>query len=276
MVDIINCIVLSLISDLILMFCLKKIFGLRVKYVELCCLEIVALAPVVIFVLCKILVIQFLFFKLLAGLLICVLITDSFRFGFLFKLIMAYVVLFFSVYGISCFMVLFAKSVLSQAFGVNVSYAFDFVVLAGVIVYVLLIYMLVHKLSKFKTLKNYLAGVSFMFMGKHIEIVGLLDTGNSLVDDVTHKPVVIVSINAIKRYFSDLSIDSIKNGFVCDRVINCVSAGEKSFKIPVYDVGEICIKRDGEIKSQKCVLGFANREFCDDKDYQCLLHRDFI
>ena len=273
MVEIINCIILNVTTDLMLLFCLKKFFKLKVRVLEILFLEIVMVAPAVVYVLCNIMLAQFVILKLIAGVLVCLLITDSFSFCFLSKLFGLYIVFFFSIFGVNNFMVEFVKTVASMVFNITIPYFFDFVVLVGVIVYVVMIFVLVRGLSKFNTLKNYLANVSFMFMGKHIQIVGLYDTGNTLIDDVTHKPVVIVSSDALKKYFADINFEK---DFVCDRCVECVSAGEACFSVPVYDVGEICIKQGGEIKCERCVLGFVERGFYDDKNYQCLLHRDFV
>ena len=136
MVEIINCIVLNLIGDLVLWFSLKKFFRLKVGSIELLCLELVAIAPAIVYVLCNIMIVQFLLLKLVAGVLICLLITDSFKARFMFGLISLYIVLLFSIYGSFWFMTLFAEVVFSRIFNLKIPYAFDFFVLGGVLIFV--------------------------------------------------------------------------------------------------------------------------------------------
>jgi hypothetical protein len=132
----------------------------------------------------------------------------------------------------------------------------------------------VNKLTKINKLKHHLARVSFSIYGKHIEVVGLIDSGNSLVDKVTNKPVIVISVAALKKHFKDSAIYNFKDSVFCERFVDCVLAGGARLKMPILDIGSVCIKRDDEVKSFDCVLGFVDQKFCDEKDYQCLIHRN--
>ena len=124
--------------------------------------------------------------------------------------------------------------------------------------------------------------VSFLLFGNHIQINGLLDSGNSLYDTKTGKAVIIVSLNAIKKF---ISIDDYKK--LCGdeathyKIINqlqCSTVGEKKVTLPIIDIGEVVIENfeDGAQKKFKCVIGITKEDFLEKNDYECLLHREFI
>ena len=111
-------------------------------------------------------------------------------------------------------------------------------------------------------------------MNQHIEITGLCDTGNSLVDEVTKKPVVVLSFEALKKYFKNMTFEDVLN--MSSRSIKCVTAGENSIELPLIEIGEIYLESFGKKTKYKTILAVTKQRFFDLKKYECLLHRDFI
>ncbi len=276
MLEILNLIITNFLIDCMLSLLLKKIFKLQTSCFEIMMLQFINIAPVIIFGFCEIKFFLFILLKLIAGLLVCLLVTDSFKSKNLARLYFCYLILFFSVYGLTWFLLLFFHSAFQQLTGENVSKVFDFIIFLMVVGYISLIYIFVRTIKNYKTLHDYLAIVSFSIFNKHIEIIGLLDSGNTLKDNLTKKPVIVVSIELMKKYFKDISRYEFEKSGFCERKINCVSAGGLNFEMPIFDIGAVCVKSGSSIKSYDCVLGFVNQKFYDEKNYQCLLHRDFM
>ena len=95
-----------------------------------------------------------------------------------------------------------------------------------------------------------------------------------LVDERSGKPVVVLSFHALKKEIPSLTFQDVlrlSSGFV-----NCVTANENTFKLPLIDVKKIEIDCGDEKKSFSCVIAVTNQEFYDDKKFACLLHRNFI
>ena len=275
MFEAINVILISFVSDLIICLCLKRFFDLQIKFFEILFLQIIMIAPAVVYVFCDATLLMLLVLKLVAGLLLTVLITDSYRWGFLWKLYMCYVAMMFSVYGCAEFMLLLGCACIKTVTGTDLPEYLHGVLLIAVLVYVTLIFVLVRKWVNYKNLKPYLANVSFMLLGKHIEMVGLIDSGNSLIDSKTNKPVVVVSSSIIKKHFNSLDVKFDGKNDLCKRFIECVAVGGISFKMPIIDVESVTITTNNTAKRFDCVIGVVNQEFCDAKNYQCLIHRNF-
>ena len=115
--------------------------------------------------------------------------------------------------------------------------------------------------------------LSFLLFGKHIEFVGFIDSGNSLYDSLTKKPVVVASKKSLERYFSKNEIYDIMNNF--GRVLECETIGESLVKIRVFSIKDFTIFDEKTSKQIPCVLGVVDKVFENTK-YDCLLHRDFI
>ena len=111
-------------------------------------------------------------------------------------------------------------------------------------------------------------------MNQHIEITGLCDTGNSLVDEITKKPVVVLSFEALKKYFKNMTFEDVLS--MSSRSIKCVTAGENSIELPLIEIGEIYLESFGKKTKYKTILAVTKQRFFDSKKYECLLHRDFI
>lgn len=254
----------------------KKLFKLSVKNAELIFLQIFGIAVSSIYLFCGISFHWFFVLKILAGAIVCLLITDSFRLLDVLKLEFFFSLIGFSVYGFFEFLNLFLKAVFFELFGVEIDSYLNFCVHICFAFYYALLFWFFGKLSKEKFYKKHLTKVSFYLFGKHIKVVGLIDSGNSLKDTKTGKSVIIVSINALKKHFEGIEYDSLlKTGF-CRRTISCEVAGGSRFEMPIVNIGNACVGCENETKIFDCVLGIVDQKFCDEKKYDCLVSRDFF
>ncbi len=208
------------------------------------------------------------------------LVTDSYYVKNLFGLYFAEVLLMFSVYGFADFLVMFIKAVILQIFGKSIPILFDFVIIFGLLCYFLAIFSCAHHFSKLKSLKSFLAKVSFSLCGKHIEITGLLDSGNSLYDSKTGKAVIVVSVSVLKKVLPKTDFKRIENGdfsnLPISHYLNYVSVGGNSADMPVIDIGNAFVEVKHVSKKVRCVLGLALQDFDSTGSFECLLHRDFV
>ena len=122
--------------------------------------------------------------------------------------------------------------------------------------------------------------VSFFAFGKHIEIRGLLDTGNVLYDTKTKLPVIILNVNSVQKYLSKNDYKNITdktyiNSYV-SHYLKVVTISKVQEEIPIIVPRFVVIKNGGEVKNVKCVLGLVNHNFENSNSYDCLLHRDLF
>jgi len=218
-------------------------------------------------------ILYFYLLKLISSVLIIIFITDSFKFFSLLRMIFLWWVLLFSISGIMWFLSLVFSVSIENLIMVKISKNLHFIIYFAIILYVFAIFDIVSHLEAQKLFKNQCAKVSFTMFGKHIEIIGFIDSGNCLYDSLTKKPVIIVSKTALEKYFgvTELSLFLSSTG----RIIECETIAEKSMNLMVYDIKfiEVCINKT--IIKKPCVVGVVNKIF-DGSKYDCLLHRDFM
>lgn len=270
----------GLIIDLISLIILKKLFRLKTGYFMLLALQIILIMPTILLLFSILNLFFFILIKLFVWFVVVLLITDSYYFKDVFMLWFWQVILMFSIYGITAFLTAFAKSLLQTVFGISISSALDFVVVLGLLVYFLAIFGFVNCFSKNKSLKSFLTKVSFSVLGKHIEITGLVDSGNSLYDTKTGKAVVVVSASAFKNILPRAEYLRLLSGdfsvLPITHQINFVSIDGKTSDLPVFDIGNISVGSKLKPKTFKCVIGITLHELGEGKNFECLLHKDFI
>lgn len=277
--EILNVFLYHFVLDVIVMLVLKKLFKLQVKTRHLLLLQVLSLCAIAlnVFVFSK--SYQYLLCKISFGILICLLITNAYNAKDLFELCAAYIIFMFAIFGFAVFMTEFTKVVIYEIVGKKIKKTCDFIVLLGVVLFVLIISFFAKVFSKTKTLNSFLSKVSFYLFGKHIEITGLLDSGNMLYDTKSGKPVVVISVVVLKQLlpFEDYK-KFIQGDYSSVRLfnkLNYVAAGGKSHSMPIFDIGTITISINAKNTKKECVIGVVNQEFENGK-YQCLLHRDFV
>jgi len=210
----------------------------------------------------------------LVSLIFCILfLTDSFKPKKLFGLIFFEIVTMLSICGFLLFVFNWINCSLSSIFTQKIAKKYQILVIFLTILYIFAIFKLARVIEKNRFLKKFLTNVSFYFNGKHIYLYGLIDSGNMLFDPLTRKPVVLVSKDSLRKYFSKIEIDEmIKSNF---RKVRCDTISGSGYEIPIFKVEKFLIKGDEENRKVLCLIGIVNHRFEKGK-IDCLLHRDFL
>ena len=150
----------------------------------------------------------------------------------------------------------------------------------AIILYIFAVFICVTKITKTTKIKSFIRKVSFFAFGKHIEIMGLLDTGNVLYDTKTKLPVIIVNVKSLKKYLPQKDYQNITNknylNSCFSHYLKVMTISKEQEEIPIIIPRFVVIKNGGDVKNVKCVLGFVNHNFENSNAYDCLLHRDLI
>lgn len=273
-------ILISLTLDFVLFLSLKKLYKLESSNICIVLLQILNVTAGVIYLVLELKFYQFIIIKLVSNLLICLLITKSYKLSDFSLLYFSSLALMFSYYGFSKFMTALARAVIFQIFHKNLSIICDFVIIFAIICYIFAFFKLINILSKNKNLNSFLRKVSFFAFGKHIEIIGLLDSGNVLYDTKTKLPVIVIDVCALKKFLPKENYINITNcnykNFPVSHYLNVVTVSDKTFDMPIVDIKFASIYCGTEKRNIKCVLGIVNHRFENSNRYDCLLHRDFI
>ena len=139
----------------------------------------------------------------------------------------------------------------------------------------LLLYFLAAFIKTKSNFKNFLADVSFSLSGKHISLKGLIDSGNSVYDSNSRLPVVLLSIDSLKK-FMPLASFSYVSEVLSSHLEKCVLVGGNNIYVPIVKVEDCKIFRNGKANNTRFVVGVVEKKFYDEKHYDCLLHRDFV
>lgn len=274
MMENVSFILSDFIFDLSLCVILKKCFKLQVSYFYVLFIQIPSVLVSVVYLFFDISFFVFLLLKILSLFLVCLLTTNSYKGQEFFLFFGFSILIFFSYLGFLSFLILFLKSCVFLIFGIKIAKLYNFTLIFGIILYFLINNCVLSKILNLQNLKKFIHKVSFVLMNQHIEITGLCDTGNSLVDEVTKKPVVVLSFEALKKYFKNMTFEDVLNMSL--RSIKCVTAGENSIELPLIEIGEIYLESFGKKTKYKTILAVTKQRFFDSKKYDCLLHRDFI
>jgi stage II sporulation protein GA (sporulation sigma-E factor processing peptidase) len=150
-------------------------------------------------------------------------------------------------------------------------------------------YLTFYKIRKRFILPLFEYEVKITYRDKAVCIKSILDTGNCLYTPIGHRPVIIVSYDALKDLFTNdqrLLLDKYKNN-----VLELISREDfkPSYIIPFNSVGcklgvllgieadQINIYRDNFEKiAEKYIIGITFNNIFYDKSYHALLHPDFI
>ena len=278
----INFAIINFIVDFVIVFLINYYCKLYVKKKHLFFIMLIVSLPSLIYIIYKIDYSLVIFYKIISYFIISFIMVERITFSKVSFIYLCFIFLFFSVYGFAEFFIKFTEIVLFKFFNIKIDIIYHFCIILALFLYLVILIMTFSNLSKKQSIKNFLFKVSFFFLGNHIQINGLLDSGNSLYDTKTGKAVIIVSLSAIKKYISDDDYKKItENDFCHNLVINkldCRTVGEKKVTLPIIDVGDVKIENfdDGIEKTVKCVIGLTNEDFLEKNDYECLLHREFI
>lgn len=216
---------------------------------------------------------QFVLLKFAAAVLISLLNANSYRIKPIFLIIGTYVLLGLSIFGYFEFLLLLIGSLNIAIFANRAYFNVGFVVCFAM--FYLILYMLMSLIAKNRNLQSFLADVSFFIGDRHIRLKGLIDSGNSFYDSRSNLPVVLLSLDCLKK-FIPLATSAYVNDILASHYEKCVVVGGKNLYVPIVNVKACKIIRNGKITNKKFVVGVVAQSFYDEKHYDCLLHRDFV
>ena len=260
--------ILEFVTD----FLLAKFFNIKSKFVYLLFLQI---PKVCINMICLELIESVgirLAVKIVSELLNIVFLTESFDAKTLICMIFAKIVFLFSVTGFLYFVLLWINSSIKNLINIDIDKKYYFLVIFATALYIWGIFVLGKNLGKNRKRKDYLAKVSLNLNGKHMSFSGLIDSGNSLRDNVTRKSVILVSITSLIKYLSAQEISMLVQG--C-RQLKIVTVAGSGFSVPIVGVNKLTIETSDGVEVISSVLGFVDEKFENGK-FDCLLPRDFI
>ena len=217
-----------------------------------------------------------LLYKLVLGLLICLVAIPKREFKRLF-LFYSMFMIFTLICGGVCFGTLLALDI-----NVNInSFQLDFpmgVILLILYLFAVWLFKIISKIYNSEKNKNLVCMVTLIFQNKQIKLVGYLDTGNGLYDDQTNLPVIIINKTKICKYldfkqkcywelglFEDMNLKNFH--YIGFNTLNGIQS-----KIPVFMPDGVEIE-NGEIKKNiNVMVGLTNQNFDTNKKYGVLLH----
>ena len=100
----------------------------------------------------------------------------------------------------------------------------------------------------------------------------MVDSGNSLVDTLTRKQIVLVSKMSLLKFLSQKEIEKLLSSA---RKIKCKTVAEKDVVLPIINCKEIKVEIADSENVYACMLGFVNEKF-ENGRFDCLLPRDFL
>lgn len=267
-------IVLSVfIIELIVDCLVLKIFRLHYNFLYLLFLQIPKVCASVICLFYSSILWLCLLVKILSKIITVIFITDSFRFKKIVSLFVLEMILLFSIGGFIEFLILCFNATMEDVFYRKIDRKYHFLLVFSIILYIFAFFKTVRCIEKNKFLKRFSANVSFFIFGKHINLYGLIDSGNSLNDPFTKLPVVLVSRVALKKFLSLQELDFLLD--LKSRKINCDTVSGSKIEVPIFNVSSVTIKQGNEVRKHRCMVGIISNGLEDGK-FDCLLHRDFL
>lgn len=146
--------------------------------------------------------------------------------------------------------------------------------------------------NKNKIIENLLS-VNINFKDKEVNVMGMIDTGNSLIDPINRLPVIVAEFSAIRELFPE----SIQEAFKMytesniELFTNVLCNGSEDFKfrlIPFKSLGnsegmllgfkpdKVTLKDKDSIEVSNLIIGIYNNKLSNEDEYNALLHPDII
>lgn len=169
--------------------------------------------------------------------------------------------------------------------GFNVNNYYSYSLPLGVIVVIIFFLFFILKnifknIYSRKTVNNFVFKITIFNNNKSDELLGFLDSGNFLIDNLTNKPITIVDYNCLKNVLNNISItdillnrtDKLSSEFKSVHLQN-VSSINKGSKIIVFEVEKLVIYLENKKNIiDKAMIGLTIKSFINDLGYNALLN----
>lgn len=144
------------------------------------------------------------------------------------------------------------------------------------------------------TLSEYIKLIVIEINNKTIRINGLIDTGNELIDSLTHKPVIVVEIDSICKLLKTETIENIKKFYSNEEksYLDIFMKSETGINFTLIQYNTISSKGEsmlGIIPSKiliandhkalepiNAIVGIYPNKLNTKNEYQALLHKDLL
>ncbi|WP_256257937.1 sigma-E processing peptidase SpoIIGA [Neomoorella thermoacetica] len=136
--------------------------------------------------------------------------------------------------------------------------------------------------------------VVITFGGRHLAVKALVDTGNSLREPLSQRPVIIVEYSALKEIMPREIIKAYdsQGGFDLDSLVNSLAATPWATRlrlIPYHSLGQergmllglrpdevVIVTGQGMIKVKEVLIGLYRERLSPEGNYRALLHPDLL
>lgn len=134
-------------------------------------------------------------------------------------------------------------------------------------------YFLVQGIWKFITyiqrIQNYKCKVTLYIGSRQLTVDGMIDTGNSLADPLTGKPVCVMSRKEAKQAFGEEKIHSV-------RYIPYHSVGKEEGTMPIIEFQKMCIHRADECWIERPLIGIGDEHISAQGEYAIILNPEIF
>ncbi|MFW6016849.1 MAG: sigma-E processing peptidase SpoIIGA [bacterium] len=146
--------------------------------------------------------------------------------------------------------------------------------------------------QNYKKVEDYYLSVRVYYQNESIEVIGLVDTGNSLIDPISRMSVIIVNYEEILPLFPELLEDNLLFEDDLLKIIDVFSKynyGNRIRLIPFSDLSKehgiligfrpdyVEIKYNNYIsKNKKCIIALSKRRLDNNNEYQALVHPNLL
>ncbi len=185
------------------------------------------------------------------------------------------------VFGGACLFILMS---FDKSFKIN-NYSTYSLPLGVIVVIIFFIFIIIKNIFKNfysrKKINNFVYKVVVENNDEKDEILGFLDSGNTLVDKLTGKPITIVNFYSLKNVLKQISITDIilnketkiNKYFNNVHIVETTSIGNNKNKILVLEVQKLEIYLENKVNIiDNAIIGLTLKNFINDLGYNALLN----
>lgn len=189
------------------------------------------------------------------------------------------------VFGGACLFILMS---FDKSFKIN-NYSTYSLPLGVIVVIIFFIFIIIKNIFKNfysrKKINNFVYKVVVENNDEKDEILGFLDSGNTLVDKLTGKPITIVNFYSLKNVLKQISITDIilnketkiNKYFNNVHIVETTSIGNNKNKILVLEVQKLEIYLENKVNIiDNAIIGLTIKNFINDLGYNALLNSKLL
>ncbi|MEF9942191.1 MAG: sigma-E processing peptidase SpoIIGA [Lachnospiraceae bacterium] len=112
---------------------------------------------------------------------------------------------------------------------------------------------------------RYQCKVQLYFNEHSFQVTAIIDTGNSLEDPLTNRPVCIIDKHTARQLISEAELDSM-------RCIHYHTIGKTQGELPVFQLNKMCVVKEQEYWVYEPVIGVCEESISTTEEYQMILN----